>query len=72
MMNIDRYGNTSAASIPLALCEATAAGRLHDGDLVLVAGFGAGMTWGTALLRWGYRGAGPPSPCTLPSPGAPA
>jgi 3-oxoacyl-[acyl-carrier-protein] synthase-3 len=59
MVNIDRYGNTSAASIPLALCEAAASGRLADGDLVLVAGFGAGMTWATALLRWGYRGRGP-------------
>jgi len=48
MMNIERYGNTSAASIPLALCEAAAAGRLADGDLVLLAGFGAGMTWATA------------------------
>jgi 3-oxoacyl-[acyl-carrier-protein] synthase-3 len=56
MMNIDRYGNTSAASIPIALCEAAADGRISDGDLVLVAGFGAGMTWATALLRWGYAG----------------
>jgi 3-oxoacyl-[acyl-carrier-protein] synthase-3 len=56
MMNIDRYGNTSAASIPLALCEAAADGRIQDGDLVLLAGFGAGMTWATALLRWGYTG----------------
>jgi 3-oxoacyl-[acyl-carrier-protein] synthase-3 len=67
MMNIDRYGNTSAASIPLALCEAAAAGRVVNGDLVLVAGFGAGMTWGTALLRWGYDGSGPSSPRTLPA-----
>jgi 3-oxoacyl-[acyl-carrier-protein] synthase-3 len=67
MMNIERYGNTSAASIPLALCEATAAGRLADGDLVLVAGFGAGMTWGTALVRWGYGGSGPSYPRTLPA-----
>jgi len=59
MMNIERYGNTSAASIPLALCEAAATGRLADGDLVLLAGFGAGMTWATVLLRWGYSGAGP-------------
>jgi 3-oxoacyl-[acyl-carrier-protein] synthase-3 len=53
MVNLDRYGNTSAASIPLALAEAADAGRLHDGDLVLLAGFGAGMTWASALLRWG-------------------
>jgi 3-oxoacyl-[acyl-carrier-protein] synthase-3 len=65
--NIDRYGNTSAASIPIALCEAVAAGRLRDGDLVLFAGFGAGMTWGTALLRWGYLGSGPASPRSLPA-----
>ena len=66
-MNIDRYGNTSAASIPIALCEAAGAGRLTDGDLVLFAGFGAGMTWGTALLRWGYLGSGPSSPRSLPA-----
>ncbi len=65
MMNIERYGNTSAASIPLALCEATAAGRLADGDLVLLAGFGAGMTWATVLLRWGYGGAGPAPATTV-------
>ncbi|HEX2849101.1 MAG TPA: beta-ketoacyl-ACP synthase III [Acidimicrobiales bacterium] len=53
VVNIDRYGNTSAASIPLALVEAAQAGRIADGDLVLVAGFGAGMTWASVLLRWG-------------------
>ncbi len=52
-MNIDRYGNTSAASIPVALAEAVAAGRVAEGDLVMLSGFGAGMTWGTAILRWG-------------------
>ncbi len=67
LLNIDRYGNTSAASIPLALCEAVTAGRLAEGDLVLFAGFGAGMTWGTALLRWGYLGSGPRPPRTLPA-----
>ena len=51
--NIDRYGNTSAASIPLALAEAAEAGRLRPGDLVLLSGFGAGMSWASALLRWG-------------------
>jgi 3-oxoacyl-[acyl-carrier-protein] synthase-3 len=50
--NLHKYGNTSAASVPLALDEALAAGRLHRGDLVLLSGFGAGLTWGTALLRW--------------------
>jgi 3-oxoacyl-[acyl-carrier-protein] synthase-3 len=58
MMNIERYGNTSSASIPLALCEAATAGRIAEGDLVLVCGFGAGMTWASALVRWGYTGAG--------------
>jgi len=67
MMNIDRYGNTSAASIPLALCEAAAARRLVDGDLVLLAGFGAGMTWATVLTRWAYTGGGPAQPSTLPA-----
>ncbi len=47
-----RTGNTSSASIPLALVDAIEQGRLEDGDLVLLAGFGAGMTWGTALIRW--------------------
>ena len=50
--NIQRYGNTTAASIPIALDEARAAGRLHDGDLVCLAAFGAGFTWGAALMRW--------------------
>ena len=53
VVNIDRYGNTSAASIPLAMSEAADDGRIQDGDLVLMSGFGAGMTWGSAVLRWG-------------------
>ena len=67
VMNIDRYGNTSSASVPLALCEAASMGRLADGDLVLLAGFGAGMTWASALIRWGYTGGGPGLPAVLPS-----
>jgi 3-oxoacyl-[acyl-carrier-protein] synthase-3 len=51
-VNIDRYGNTSAASVPIALAEAADAGRLQPGDLVLLTGFGAGMSWASALLRW--------------------
>ncbi len=51
IVNIERYGNTSAASIPLALSEAADAGRFEDGELILVSGFGAGMTWGSAVLR---------------------
>jgi 3-oxoacyl-[acyl-carrier-protein] synthase-3 len=50
---IDRTGNTSSASIPLALVDAAESGRLRDGDLVLLAGFGAGMTWASAVWRWG-------------------
>jgi 3-oxoacyl-[acyl-carrier-protein] synthase-3 len=50
---IDRTGNTSSASIPLALVDAAENGRLHDGDLVLLSGFGAGMTWASAVWRWG-------------------
>ncbi len=53
IVNIDKYGNTSSASIPLALFEAVDDGRVQDGDLVLCTGFGAGMTWASALLRWG-------------------
>ncbi|MBA2327041.1 MAG: ketoacyl-ACP synthase III [Actinobacteria bacterium] len=53
IVNLERYGNTSAASIPLALAEAAEDGRLRADDLVLLSGFGAGMTWGSALLRWG-------------------
>jgi 3-oxoacyl-[acyl-carrier-protein] synthase-3 len=53
LVNIERYGNTSSASIPLALFEAVDDGRVRDGDLVLLSGFGAGMTWASALLRWG-------------------
>jgi 3-oxoacyl-[acyl-carrier-protein] synthase-3 len=50
--NLDRYGNTSAGSIPLAVDEALAEGRLKSGDLAVLSGFGAGLTWGTALMRW--------------------
>ena len=50
--NLDRVGNTSAASIPLALEEAVQAGSINSGDLVVMCGFGAGLTWGTGLFRW--------------------
>ncbi len=52
MLTIRKYGNTSAASIPTALDDALAEGRLKEGDLVLCAAFGAGFTWGAALFRW--------------------
>ena len=51
-VNIDKYGNTSSASIPLALEEAIREGRVKSGDNVLLAGFGSGLTWGACLLRW--------------------
>ena len=50
--NIQKYGNTTAASIPIALCEAWEQGKIKDGDLVCLAAFGAGFTWGSALIRW--------------------
>ncbi|MCL4191618.1 MAG: ketoacyl-ACP synthase III [Thermoguttaceae bacterium] len=50
--NVDRYGNTSAGSIPLVLDEAQRAGRINRGDHILLSGFGAGLVWGTALIRW--------------------
>ncbi len=53
VITIDRYGNTSAASIPLALADALETGRLEPGALVLLSGFGGGMTWASAVLRWG-------------------
>jgi 3-oxoacyl-[acyl-carrier-protein] synthase-3 len=52
-LNLDRYGNTSSASIPLALEEASTAGRLNPGDRVLLVGFGSGLTWGASVLTWG-------------------
>jgi len=50
--NIEKYGNTTAASIPIALCEAIEAGKVKEGDLVCLAAFGSGFTWGSALIRW--------------------
>jgi 3-oxoacyl-[acyl-carrier-protein] synthase-3 len=53
---LDRIGNTSAGSIPYGLADAAEAGRVKDGDLVLLSGFGAGMTWASVIIRWGRRG----------------
>jgi 3-oxoacyl-[acyl-carrier-protein] synthase-3 len=50
--NLEQYGNTSAASIPIALCEAVEEGCIQPGDLVVTVGFGAGLTWGAAAIRW--------------------
>jgi 3-oxoacyl-[acyl-carrier-protein] synthase-3 len=52
VINVDRYGNTSSGSIPLALGDAAADGRLRPGQLVLMTGMGAGLTWGSTLIRW--------------------
>jgi len=52
VLNMDRYGNTSAASIPLALDEAVRSARVKDGSLVMIAAFGSGLTWASALIRW--------------------
>jgi 3-oxoacyl-[acyl-carrier-protein] synthase III len=52
VVNVERYGNTSSGSIPLALADARADGRLRPGRLVLMTGMGAGLTWGSALIRW--------------------
>ena len=52
VLNMDRYGNTSAASIPIALDEAVKDGRIKDGSLIMLGAFGAGLTWASALIRW--------------------
>lgn len=52
-INVERYGNTSAASVPVALYEAVAEGRVRDGDLGVMVAFGAGYTWGACAIRWG-------------------
>ncbi len=52
MINLDKYGNTTAASIPIALDEAVKQGRIKEGDIVVLVAFGAGLTWGAAVIRW--------------------
>ena len=52
LINIDKYGNTTAGTIPIALNEAVNENRINDGDLILLAAFGAGFTWGSILIRW--------------------
>jgi len=54
-INIQNYGNTSAATVPIALCEALEQGRVKPGDNLLLAAFGAGLTWGAGLIKWGER-----------------
>ena len=58
VIDVDRYGNTSSGSIPLALADAKADGRLHAGELVLMTGMGAGLTWGSGLIEWTEGGDG--------------
>ncbi len=62
VQNVDHYGNTSSASVPLALVEAVQDGRCQPGDMICLAAFGAGLTWGGLLLRWG------PTPVALDDP----
>ncbi len=61
-VNLERYGNTSAASIPIALCEAIDAGKVHPGDHLLMVGFGAGLTWGACAVQWTAQKYGVPPP----------
>ena len=51
-LNLDRFGNTSAASIPLAFSEAVSLGKVHSGDKVLMVAFGGGLSWGGAVVEW--------------------
>lgn len=52
VINLDKYGNVSAASIPIALAEAVESNRIKDGDIIVLVGFGGGLTWGAAVLKW--------------------
>ena len=53
VVNVDKYGNTSAASIPIALDEGVKSGRIKPGDIIALAGFGGGLTWGAGIIKWG-------------------
>ncbi len=59
MVNVQKYGNTSSASIPMALCEAAEEGRLHEGARVALCGFGGGLAWGSMLIEWSTTGVAP-------------
>ncbi len=65
VVNIARYGNTSSASIPIALCEAIAEGRVNTGDRLVLVGFGAGLTWAALALEWGVPEPARPRPLFL-------
>jgi 3-oxoacyl-[acyl-carrier-protein] synthase-3 len=56
IVNVDRYGNTSAASIPIALDEAYRDGKLKKGDIIVIVGFGAGLTWAAGVIKWSKGG----------------
>jgi 3-oxoacyl-[acyl-carrier-protein] synthase-3 len=60
-VNLDRFGNTSAASVPMALCEAAETGALQDGDNVVLVAFGAGLAWAAGVVRWGTAGVNAPA-----------
>ena len=66
-VNLDRYGNTSAASIPIALVEAEAAGQLREGDNLVLVAFGGGLTWAAGVVRWGTEGVCRDPECRLPA-----
>lgn len=55
IVNLDRYGNMSSASIPVALDEAVREGRIREGDTLVLVGFGGGLTWGAAVLKWSTK-----------------
>jgi 3-oxoacyl-[acyl-carrier-protein] synthase-3 len=59
MTNLEHYGNTSAASIPIALCEAVSQGRVKDGDYIAFVGFGGGLSWASMVVKWGTPAATP-------------
>ena len=52
MIDLDKYGNTSGGSIPIAMCEAAEQGRYHKGENVVIVGFGAGLTWASMIIKW--------------------
>ena len=52
MVNLQKYGNTSAASVPIALCDAVTSGRIKPGQNIVLVGFGAGLTWASVLIKW--------------------
>ena len=62
-VNLEKYGNTSSASVPLALCEAVECGRIRPGDHLVLIGFGAGLAWAAAVVQWGRRPSRASAPC---------